>query len=654
MRRLLTLLTLTVTVSAFAQGPYRSSITYESYEGLVMAGYQGWFNTPGDGAGRNWHHYEKGRRFEPGWCTIDLWPEVDEYPQLYETAFRFEDGSPAFVPSPYDKSTVDVHFRWMREYGLDGVFLQRFIAEIANPSGKKHFDRVMDSAMECANKYDRAVAIMYDLSGMPANGPDILLKDIDALAETHHLFDRQANPSYLYQNGKPLVTVWGVGFNDNRKYGFDECEKIIDGLKAKGFSVMIGVPTHWRTLTKDTLPDKRLHELIRKCDIVMPWFVGRYNEWTYDNYKTLIRKDMAWAEEEAISYAPLCFPGFSWANMHRVGRPGVQIPRNGGSFFKKQLDYCLDSGAKMLYIAMFDEIDEGTAIFKIARKVPVAAPGSTFVPLEDGVPSDRYLTLAGEAAARLKGKRTFVSASAVRPASYAGNTPRFKALLYYSDAVEEAHQQFAQQGIEFFHKLTYGEGWILDVSKTLEGDLSGYDVIIMPNVAPSSPRERKLFEEYMKNGGGWLGFHGAGYNDRSTGWDWFRDFLGGVRFLCNTWPPQPGLVDIETHDHDVTRNLPDAYVAPATEFYQWQPDPRSNPSVKVLASLSTKNFPMGLKDVVFGGDFPVVWTNTDYRMVYINMGHGDECFSDATQNLLFVNALRWVVSCSPKGNPFER
>ena len=80
MRRLLTVLILTAaTVSASAQGPYRSSITYESYEGLVMAGYQGWFNTPGDGAGRNWHHYEKGKRFEPGWCTIDLWPEVDEY-----------------------------------------------------------------------------------------------------------------------------------------------------------------------------------------------------------------------------------------------------------------------------------------------------------------------------------------------------------------------------------------------------------------------------------------------------------------------------------------------------------------------------------------------------------------------------------------------
>ena len=109
--------------------------------------------------------------------------------------------------------------------------------------------------------------------------------------------------------------------------------------------------------------------------------------------------------------------------------------------------------------------------------------------------------------------------------------------------------------------------------------------------------------------------------------------------------PQPALVDIEGHDHAITRNLPDQYVAPATEFYQWQPDPRANPDILVLASLSPRNFPLGLKDIVFGGDFPVVWTNTKYRMVYINMGHGDECFSDATQNLLFVNAFRFVVSC---------
>ena len=255
-----------------------------------------------------------------------------------------------------------------------------------------------------------------------------------------------------------------------------------------------------------------------------------------------------------------------------------------------------------------------------------------------------------------KKQADFVSATAVREASYAGQTPRFKALLYYSDDVEEAHRQFTHQAIAFFDKLTVGEGWILEADKTLQGkgDLSQYDVIIMPDVHPGAPEERTLFEHYMEQGGGWLGFHGAGYNDLSTGWDWFREFLGGVRFLCNTWPPQPALLEVETQEHDITRNLPDEFVCPSSEYYQWQPDPRSNPNIEVLVSLSPKNFPMGLKDVVFGGDFPVVWTNTRYRMVYLNMGHGDECFTDATQNLLFINALRWVVSRSPSGNPFER
>jgi len=253
-------------------------------------------------------------------------------------------------------------------------------------------------------------------------------------------------------------------------------------------------------------------------------------------------------------------------------------------------------------------------------------------------------------------KRAFISASDVRPASYAGETPRFKALFYYSDDVEEAHRQFAHQAIEFFHKLTYGEGWVLDVDTTLsgKGDLSQYDVVIMPNVTPWTAEERKCFEHYMEHGGGWLGFHAAGYNDLHTGWDWFRDFLGGVRFLCNTWPPQPALLEVETRDHDVTKNLPAEFVGPSSEFYQWQPDPRSNPDIDVLLSLSPKNFPMGIKDIVFGGDFPVVWTNSRYRMIYLNMGHGDETFTDATQNLLFVNAIRWVVSTSPAGNPFER
>lgn len=241
------------------------------------------------------------------------------------------------------------------------------------------------------------------------------------------------------------------------------------------------------------------------------------------------------------------------------------------------------------------------------------------------------------------------------PANYA-KEPRFKALLYYSDTAEEAHVMFAKDAIEFFTGLTFGEGYILDVTTSLQGldydTLQEYNSIIAVNISPGTARERDLFEKYMENGGGWIGFHAAAYNDKDTDWEWLNKFLGCGYFYCNNWPPQPALVEIDTADSPVTKNLPSSFVAPETEWYQWHPSPRNNPDVEVLASLSHKNYPFGIKDIIYSGDFPVVWTNKKYRMVYMNYGHGDRCFSDATQNLLTINAFRYVVSRDPKGDPF--
>lgn len=382
---------------------YHGGITYNSYRGLVMAGYQGWHNAEGDGANRGWHHYEKGNGvFKPGFTNDDLWPDVSEYEKVYPTDFKFEDGTTAYLYSAYDSSTVATHFRWMKEYGLDGVFMQRFVTEIRNASGLMHFNKVLSSAMDAANRYDRAISVMYDLSGMNKGEEEIVISDIQKLAAEYHLFEHAKNPSYLYHNGRPLVAVWGVGFNDHRRYGLKEANKIIDALKQMGFSVLIGVPTNWRKLENDTEKDAGLHDLIRKCDVVMPWFVGRYNEENYPQFHSLIKKDMVWAKKNKVDYAPLCYAGFSWHNMHYPHKGTFFVNRNKGSFYKKQLDYVIENGATMIYIAMFDEIDEGTAIYKIARRVPVPAPGSEFVPLEEGLSSDFYLKMTGEAAAKLK------------------------------------------------------------------------------------------------------------------------------------------------------------------------------------------------------------------------------------------------------------
>ncbi len=241
------------------------------------------------------------------------------------------------------------------------------------------------------------------------------------------------------------------------------------------------------------------------------------------------------------------------------------------------------------------------------------------------------------------------------PANYA-KAPRFKALIYYTQHAEEAHVQFAEQATTFFKKLNYGDGFVLDIttdfSKYPYEKLKAYNVVIMLNTSPNTKAERDAFEQYMENGGGWVGFHAAAYNDKNTHWPWFVQFLGGGVFYCNNWPPQPVLVEVDNEAHPVTKNLPASFVAPASEWYQWTPSPRQNKDVEVLLSLSPKNYPLGIKDVVNFGDFPIVWSNKNYRMIYLNMGHGDEEFIDGTQNLLLVNAFRWVVSKDKNGDPF--
>ena len=376
-----------------------SRVRFKSIRNLVMAGYQGWFNTPEDGAGLGWKHFEKEKEFKPGRCTIDLWPDVSEYEKTYETAFKLPDETPVKVFSSYDASTTDLHFKWMKQYGIDGVFMQRFVVSIRNQKGKDNYNKILNNAVLSAEKYDRAICLMYDLSGMEAGEEDILIRDWKELCEKYKLVSRNNN-HYVYHHGKPLVAVWGIGFNDRRKYGYEQVKKIIDFLKSEGCSILVGVPTHWRTLTIDAVSDTRLLELVKQADIVHPWLVGRFDNHTYEPYRKSIEEDIKWCKANGKDYMPVLFPGFSWHNMKKDA-PQNMIPRLGGRFFWQQVKGAVDAGAESLYLAMFDEIDEGTAFFKCTNTPPVGE--SSFITYEGEAP-DHYLWLAGEAAKYLRGE----------------------------------------------------------------------------------------------------------------------------------------------------------------------------------------------------------------------------------------------------------
>jgi hypothetical protein len=389
-------------------GPSTPGVDGSTLDGKVVCGYQGWFTAPGDGSGRGWRHYPAGGRFRPGSCNIDLWPDVSELDEeeKFATPFRHRDGRTAQVFSSHNRKTVLRHFRWMQQYGIDGAFVQRFAVETLHPADLRHVNAFLSHCREGANRSGRCYAVMYDLSLLPAGGTRHVIADWKLLVDRMRVGRDPKDHAYLRHGGKPVVAVWGIGFNDGRPYTLAECAKLIEFLKHDeqygGCTVLVGVPTGWRTLDADSVRDGRLHEVIGQADVISPWTVGRYKSLpeVAEHAERRWKKDLAWCRDHKKEYLPVVFPGFSWHNSHPKAPPD-EIPRLGGRFLWKQYVEAKKAGAAMIYQAMFDEMDEGTAIFKVTNDPPVGA--SRFLTLE-GSPSDHYLWLTGMGGKLLRGE----------------------------------------------------------------------------------------------------------------------------------------------------------------------------------------------------------------------------------------------------------
>ena len=378
----------------------RPAVDRTTLHGKIMAGYQGWFNAPGDDSQRGWVHWARNGGMRDGNATVELWPDVSEYENTYDTALKHADGSVAKVFSSHDKQTVLKHFEWMQTYGLDGVFVQRFMLPDADTRYWDSTNQILEHCREGADTYGRAYAVMYDLSGLGEGETRRVAADWQRLREERRVTEDAA---YLHHSGKPLVVVWGIGFADDRKYTLAECMELVKDLQAGGCTVMIGVPSYWREGGRDAMRDPLLKQIVEQVDLVSPWTVGRYDspEAARQHARDTIAADLQWTAERGTELMPVVFPGFSWHNLH--DGPLNQIPRRMGAFLWSQITADIEAGAGMIYVAMFDEVDEATAIFKCTNEPPVGE-ASRFIDYE-GLPSDFYLRLVGAAGEVLRGDR---------------------------------------------------------------------------------------------------------------------------------------------------------------------------------------------------------------------------------------------------------
>ena len=223
-----------------------------------------------------------------------------------------------------------------------------------------------------------------------------------------------------------------------------------------------------------------------------------------------------------------------------------------------------------------------------------------------------------------------------------------KVLVFFSLTVEADHVMFATDALKYLAEEADKHEFRVEATTNWadlnEENLKQYKLVVWVNSMPPASAQ-PAFQKYMEGGGAWLGFHVAAFNDRNSRWTWFRDFLGGGAFGTNSWPPLPAKLTVDDSESPVTRGIPKSFVSPYNEWYSWRPSPRLNKDVRVLLTLDRSEYPLGIKGLITekDPDVPVAWTNTKYKMLYFNMGHGDKIFIDPVQNRLFENGILWLL-----------
>jgi len=390
------------------------AMSADGLKGRLIVGYQGWSGCPGDYEGNSqWPHYFFKNIQDVNHLAIDLLPSVREFSRedLCETDLRRPDGSPIYLYSAQNIHVVEKHFKWMAKYGIDGAALQRFIGLVSErPEMRKRSDHMIANARLAAEESNRVFFITYDVSG--AN-PETVVRDIET--DWKHLVNDlkiTASPSYLHENGKPVIEIWGFGFR-NRPGTPEEVTALIHELKGgfnglEAVTLIGGVPTNWRTLSGDSKEDPHWASTYRSYDIISPWSVGRFGKDAGADAFLCnhVLPDMAETKRLGIGYMPVIFPGFSRYNQqtdHDQEEKAIlnQIPRRCGKFLWHQVYDLLNADVNMIYGAMFDEVDEGTALMPVETREDRLPKGAKMVYLDqDGcsLPDDWYLRIVGKAA----------------------------------------------------------------------------------------------------------------------------------------------------------------------------------------------------------------------------------------------------------------
>ncbi|MCX5008012.1 RICIN domain-containing protein [Streptomyces sp. NBC_00638] len=235
----------------------------------------------------------------------------------------------------------------------------------------------------------------------------------------------------------------------------------------------------------------------------------------------------------------------------------------------------------------------------------------------------------------------------------------FKVLALYSGTWDAAHIDFDKEANDWFPRQAAANGFTYTASTDWNllsnGGVNAYQVVLFLDDLPRTSAQRSGFEAYMRGGGAWMGFHVSAFTTNAAEWPWYHNqFLGSGNFQSNTWGPTTAVLKVEDRTQPATKNLPATFTSAVSEWYGWSNDLRQNPDIKILASVDPSSFPLGTdpNQSWYSGYYPILWTNTKYKMLYANFGHNamnyttntrlSSTFASETQNRFLLDGLKWL------------
>ncbi len=180
--------------------------------------------------------------------------------------------------------------------------------------------------------------------------------------------------------------------------------------------------------------------------------------------------------------------------------------------------------------------------------------------------------------------------------------------------------------------------------------LKQFDVLIFSNTnneAFDNDMQRKAFQEYIQNGGGFVGIHSASGSERA--WPWFWAMLGG-KFYRHSKFQSFNVVKIDP-DHPSATPVPDYWEREDESYYLKE----LNPGIHVILAtdLTSIDDPQAHEEYpanTFGKYFPVTWCHNfdgGYQW-YTSLGHLPEHYDDPVFMNHILGGIQWVLEARSK------